>query len=764
MKDSVIKKASTWLRFIAFMAIILSIAACDSGSLPGGNNDNSGSNPSSLDEIRLNSVSLTLLVGGTETLTATILPADAANKAVSWNSADSKIASVDPSKGTVTAIAVGKTVITAKTNNGKTASCSVSVTDASTAIEPTGVALFPPTLTLDIGGTDTLAVTVTPSNAAKNVNWKSSNPAVVVVDQDGKITAMDAGTATVYALTVVGGKQASSVITVNSPPLDVEPINKYEVKGETGNNINDRIKYSVSYGDLDYYYIYLGRMRHIPLFSYATYLHNGITHTYTVATTKTEKETIETAVTKSSATTLGLVDTNTVSTTLGGKLSAEISAKYTTNAKLGGDSLGGSVSVGTEVGAKTAVEAYWSNVKTDSSSISTQKTTSLADTIKRGSEYTFTTQETRSWNLTKSDKNGSYRYTMFSTSDVYLYVIRDRNKPKEIYYEFREHVINDPDFYTWALDYSEDGSFNKTDETRFNFNVSMLDNLPKPKSDIAPSFEITFNTNGGSSVSKQTVALNGTVTKPTDPTRSGYTFGGWYKDAGLQNPYDFTSKVVENTTLYAKWNAVSLLTVTFSVNGGSGTVPTSQTVALDSKITLPSGSGLTKIGYFFNGWNTNTSGTGTNYSAGSSYPVTSSVTLYAKWSSTTYTASQTTNFSIKNGAYNDWKITTSFDIAGLKNAGYTKLALTLNYDGKNELWINIGSRLYASFWKGLAPSVTTKYLEDYVVWEDNKWHTNKLTGSVNLSDFANQLTIRFGTSGNASYTVGTRGITIEAKK
>jgi uncharacterized repeat protein (TIGR02543 family) len=84
-----------------------------------------------------------------------------------------------------------------------------------------------------------------------------------------------------------------------------------------------------------------------------------------------------------------------------------------------------------------------------------------------------------------------------------------------------------------------------------------------------------------------------------------------------------------NTRPYAP----TYYTVTFNSNGGSGTVP-SQTVVSGTSITLPSGSGLSRTDYVFNGWNTNSGGTGTNYSAGSSYTVTNNVTLYAKWNYT----------------------------------------------------------------------------------------------------------------------------------
>ena len=71
--------------------------------------------------------------------------------------------------------------------------------------------------------------------------------------------------------------------------------------------------------------------------------------------------------------------------------------------------------------------------------------------------------------------------------------------------------------------------------------------------------------------------------------------------------------------------------VTFNANNGSGTAPRSQTVEPGSTVTLPDGSGLTRTGYFFGGWNTSTNGKGIKYFAGSSFTPTGNVTLYAMW-------------------------------------------------------------------------------------------------------------------------------------
>ena len=67
------------------------------------------------------------------------------------------------------------------------------------------------------------------------------------------------------------------------------------------------------------------------------------------------------------------------------------------------------------------------------------------------------------------------------------------------------------------------------------------------------TYIVTFNTDGGSEVSSQTVNYNGTVAIPEEPTKAGYTFAGWYTDAGCTTEYNFATSVTGNITLYAKW-------------------------------------------------------------------------------------------------------------------------------------------------------------------------------------------------------------------
>ena len=72
-------------------------------------------------------------------------------------------------------------------------------------------------------------------------------------------------------------------------------------------------------------------------------------------------------------------------------------------------------------------------------------------------------------------------------------------------------------------------------------------------STITSSYNVTFNTNGGSTIAKETVEANSVLEKPTAPTKEGYDFAGWYTDKELTTVYDFTAKITKNLTLYAAW-------------------------------------------------------------------------------------------------------------------------------------------------------------------------------------------------------------------
>ena len=87
---------------------------------------------------------------------------------------------------------------------------------------------------------------------------------------------------------------------------------------------------------------------------------------------------------------------------------------------------------------------------------------------------------------------------------------------------------------------------------------TLLDTLAQKIEELLAAevtYTVTFETNGGSAVSAQTVLTGQKATEPEIPTREGYQFAGWYSDSGLTTSYDFDSSVTGNVTLYAKWTA-----------------------------------------------------------------------------------------------------------------------------------------------------------------------------------------------------------------
>lgn len=138
------------------------------------------------------------------------------------------------------------------------------------------------------------------------------------------------------------------------------------------------------------------------------------------------------------------------------------------------------------------------------------------------------------------------------------------------------------------------------------------------------SFVVKFDSQGGSAVADQVVKSGETAQKPANPTRAGYSFGGWFSDAGTQTPYSFTSPVTASTTLYAKWTTQASFTVNFNSQGGSAVA--SQTVKADQAAQKPADP--TKEGQKFVGWYTDSAAT-IMYIFGT--PVTGNLELYARW-------------------------------------------------------------------------------------------------------------------------------------
>lgn len=141
-----------------------------------------------VESITLDQPSLTLLVGETYTLTATVTPDNASDKTVTWSSSNNGAAKVDQN-GTVTGVAEGKAEITASAG-GKSTTCSVTVNKS--VVGATALELDLHFVTLERGQKATLVATVFPRNATdQKIRWTTSNSTTATVDDNGVVTALD---------------------------------------------------------------------------------------------------------------------------------------------------------------------------------------------------------------------------------------------------------------------------------------------------------------------------------------------------------------------------------------------------------------------------------------------------------------------------------------------------------------------------------------------------------------------------------------------
>ena len=165
---------------------------------------------------------LSIGVGATPTLTATVAPGHASNKALTWTSSNPDVVRViTPLSGVIEAMGQGQATITATSHANRSIFGTIIIT-VGPAVIPTGVTVNPAILRLNLQGTKTFTLTaaVAPDNATvKTVKWSSSNPEFATVHEDtGLVTAVAAGVAVITATTVSGNRTNTSTVTVIDVP------------------------------------------------------------------------------------------------------------------------------------------------------------------------------------------------------------------------------------------------------------------------------------------------------------------------------------------------------------------------------------------------------------------------------------------------------------------------------------------------------------------------------------------------------------------
>ncbi|MGN0812896.1 MAG: Ig-like domain-containing protein [Candidatus Coproplasma sp.] len=475
--------------------------------------------------VTLNTNTLSLGIGSNATLLATVAPTNATNKAVTWSSSDATVATVVD--GVVTALKASDTTvtITVKTVDGEfTATCSVTVS-ATVAVEK--VTISGTTSEIAVGGTTTLTATVTPTTANdKTVTWSSSNESVATVS-GGTVTGVSAGTVTIYA--EAGGKSGSYTITVTGVKLDKTSATL--TMGSTLELTATAYTTAASY-----------------TFSWATSNASvaSITFTDNVCTVTPVAES-ETAVTITVTLTIG---DNTYTATC----SVTVAARSYTVTFYDDDGTTvissptfkeGAIITKPSNPSKTATAQYtyefegWYTAASGGTKVEFGSITATED-VSYYARYTATLNK---YTVTWKNYDGS---TLETDTNVEY-----GTTPS---YDSAEPTRAADAQYTYTFSGWSDGT-NSYGKAETLPEVSGEVTYTATFSTTTKEYTVTFVMNGhGTQVNEQTVEYGSKLNSFTEPTASGYTFGGWYTDEGLTKAFNVsTDTITGTTTLYAKW-------------------------------------------------------------------------------------------------------------------------------------------------------------------------------------------------------------------
>ena len=207
---------------------------------------------------------------------------------------------------------------------------------------------------------------------------------------------------------------------------------------------------------------------------------------------------------------------------------------------------------------------------------------------------------------------------------------------------------------------------------------------------------VTFDPNGGTLTGEatQSVEDGDKATKPSDPTRTGYKFAGWYTSASGGDAFDFDAAVTADKTAYAHWTPITY-SITFDGNGSDGGSMSAQPMTYDVEKALTTNA-YVKSGYSFAGWNTSADGSGTSYADGQSVVNLTAIDgdtieLFAKWTADPQSVRYDKNAEDATGTTDDTVGTTDSDVAiaecGFERVGYEFGGWNTSADGSGTAYV-----------------------------------------------------------------------------
>ena len=391
----------------------------------------------------------------------------------------------------------------------QTSRFNVTVTDAP-VIELTGLTVAPTKVNLaNIGDTYQLSAVKEPVNAAGSLTWTSDKPAVAEVDTTGKVTAKAQGTAIITA--TCGTKSASCTVTVG---------HTHDTEGQD--------------------WVYMDPGTHIKTctasddfkvephdFSVWTKV-DDTTHSRTCSKCKKSGETAN--YTETANHNWQWVAVTPATPNADGKQHEECADCHAVKA-----------------GSETVIPALTS-IKVENLTVA-KPVRDVAATTAASTDSTYYVESTE-W----KDADGTTLAIgdTFRSGTVYTVNITLKTAGTDVFSE--KSTYNDIEGKTAAVNpvLTGDGHADSVIPT-YTFDSTGGSGGGGGGGGGTSRYTVSFESNGGSKVSNQTVTRNGIIKEPTAPTKENFDFDGWYSDKELKTKYDFSAKVTKSFTLYAKW-------------------------------------------------------------------------------------------------------------------------------------------------------------------------------------------------------------------
>lgn len=390
----------------------------------------------------------------------------------------------------------------------KTSLFYVTVT-AAPVIELTGLTVAPAKVNLELNATYQLSAVKEPVNAAGSLTWTSDKPAVAEVDNTGKVTAKAQGTAIITV--TCGTKSASCTVTVGHiHDTDAQPW----VYMDPGTHIK-----TCTAGD-DF---------KVEAHDFNAWTPNSDDTTHSRTCSKCKKSGEPANYTETANHNWQWVAVTPATPNADGKQHEECADCHAVKA-----------------GSETVIPALTS-IKVENLTVA-KPVRDVAATTAASTDSTYYVESTE-W----KDADGTTLAIgdTFRSRTVYTVNITLKTAGTDVFSE--KSTYNDIEGKTAAVNPVLTGDAH-ADSVILTYTFDSTGGSTGGGGGRGTSrYTVSFESNGGSKVSNQTVTRNSVMKEPTAPTKENFDFDGWYSDKELKTKYDFSAKVTKSFTLYAKW-------------------------------------------------------------------------------------------------------------------------------------------------------------------------------------------------------------------